>query len=94
MRDIGTWSNEQIAKGPKRNQANNEEDNEEEWQGDLTQTQIFTATNQRKESNENKADLKQKFDNDFPIGHFNAEEATQKIKKAVGIGSTVNDINK
>ncbi len=54
MRDIGTWSNEQIAKGPKRNQANNEEDNEEEWQGDLTQTQIFTATNQRKESNENK----------------------------------------
>jgi hypothetical protein len=29
--------------------------------------------------------LKQKFDNDFPIGHFNAEEATQKIKKAVGV---------
>jgi hypothetical protein len=54
MRDIGTWSNEQIPKGTKRNQTNNEEDNEEEWQGDLTQTQIFTATNQRKESNENK----------------------------------------
>jgi hypothetical protein len=54
MRDIGTWSNEQISKGLKRNQTNNEEDNEEEWQGDLTQTQIFTATSQRKESNENK----------------------------------------
>jgi hypothetical protein len=25
------------------------------------------------------------FDSDFPIGHFNAEEAAQKIKNAVGV---------
>jgi hypothetical protein len=25
------------------------------------------------------------FDSNFPIGHFNAEEATQNIKKAVGV---------
>lgn len=57
---------------------NDNEENEEEWQGDLTQTQIFTASNQvkKEETNEN---------SDFPIGHFNTEEAAQKIKSAIGI---------
>ncbi len=49
-------------------------ENDEEWQGDLSQTQIFTASSQAK-----------KEDTDFPIGHFNTEEAAQKIKKAIGV---------
>jgi len=40
----------------------------------LSQTQIFTASNQAK-----------KGDKDFPIGHFNTEEAAQKIKNAIGV---------
>lgn len=73
---IGTWSNEQAEKV-------DEFEIEEEWQGDLSKTQIFTASTQKKDIGET---IEQ---SDFPIGHFNAEEATQNIKKAVGIGSIV-----
>lgn len=55
-------------------------ENEEEWQGDLTQTQIFTASAQKKDEN-----IIGALNSDFPIGHFNAEEAAQKIKNAVGV---------
>lgn len=97
MRDIGTWSNEQISdkkqfaaanrKNLSGNQGNKKEewDNEEEWQGDLSQTQIFTASAQKKDEPINPNDPNARFDSNFPIGHFNAEEATQKIKKAVGV---------
>ena len=73
---IGTWSNEQAGKA-------DEFEIEEEWQGDLSKTQIFTASTQKKDISES---IQQ---SDFPIGHFNAEEASQNIKKAVGIGSIV-----
>lgn len=103
MRDIGTWSNEQISSdkkqfaagnrknlGPNQGNKKDEWDNEEEWQGDLSQTQIFTASAQKKEELNPNDPNARAFDSNFPIGHFNAEEATQKIKKAVGIGSNVN----
>jgi len=93
------------------NNTGNAEDweNEDEWQGDLTQTQIFTSSvqkrDQSKDSNEvepsantftdknnnnanaNVPNNQANNTNDFPIGHFNAEEAAQNIKKAVGIGA-------
>jgi len=90
LRDIGTWSNEQAASDSannnrrpnKSNYLNNgnssrpeDPENEEEWQGDLSQTQIFTATSQ----------VGKKEETDFPIGHFNTEEAAQNIKNAIGI---------
>ena len=76
---------------------NSNEEWEEEWQGDLSQTQIFTASSQKKEgppgganntssasAGVNDQNDAARFSSNFPIGHFNAEEATQKIKKAVG----------
>ncbi|RMZ95062.1 hypothetical protein BpHYR1_031196, partial [Brachionus plicatilis] len=87
LRQIGTWSNEQAGRGRRFNQRFNgqsnvqaeEYENDEEWQGDLSKTQIFTASAQKKEFGE------AVHQSDFPIGHFNAEEASQNIKKAVGI---------
>lgn len=58
---------------------NEDGENDEEWQGDLSHTQIFTASSQTKKD-ETSTEL-----NDFPIGHFNTEEAAQKIKNAIGI---------
>lgn len=73
------------------NQQVEELENDEEWQGDLTQTQIFTASTQKKENLVEPAQQphveQQQQTNDFPIGHFNAEEASHNIKKAVGIVS-------
>jgi hypothetical protein len=54
MRNIGTWSNEQIGKNdgrkPLSEWSNNEdwENNEEDWDGDLSKTQIYTSTNVQK----------------------------------------------
>lgn len=100
---------------PNNKNANIEDyDNDEEWQGDLTKTQIFTASAQKKDhdaqqshqqqqqpaqqsqqSNESSSNSNQlvqsrpdkgkPFDSNFPIGHFDAEEATQNIKRAVGV---------
>lgn len=84
--------------------ANAEEwENEEEWQGDLTQTQIFTSSSVAAQK---KSDVgapaattaaqvastavtatsgSDQPTTNFPIGHFNAEEAAQNIKNAVGV---------
>lgn len=71
-------------------------ENEEEWQGDLTQTQIFTSSSvaQKKtdapqaisgSSNSTSNSGEQQPGSAFSIGHFNAEEAAQNIKNAVGV---------
>lgn len=65
-------------------------DNEEEWQGDLTKPQIFTSSAQQKKETESSVPAQQIAQqntarSDFTIDHFNAEEAAQKIKKAVGV---------
>lgn len=82
-------------------------ENEDEWQGDLTQTQIFTSSVQKRDQSKDSNGVEQSANtftdknnnnantnvssnqvnntNDFPIGHFNAEEAAQNIKKAVGV---------
>lgn len=101
MRDIGTWSNEQAAQRghPQRGNtrfaqqqqtksaAADEWENDEEWQGDLTKTQIFTSSQAAKRSDGAQApSAPHPPTTSFPIGHFDAEEAAQNIKKAVGIG--------
>lgn len=71
---------------------NEDLDNDEEWQGDLTKTQIFTASNQNKQATEeagNDSTKRDEFNSDFPIGHFNTEEAAQKIKNAIGIVTSI-----
>lgn len=75
-------------------------ENEEEWQGDLTKTQIFTSSSVQKTTTTNVSGQKEvtitaattvvpggvaPTPSAFPIGHFNAEEAAQNIKKAVGV---------
>ena len=84
------------APAPTRAKNSAEEWDQEEWQGDLSQTQIFTASSQKKDatgasvgvaSSANDQNDQSRFDSNFPIGHFNAEEATQKIKRAVGVSS-------
>ena len=63
----------------------------------MSQTQIFTASSQKKEGGApggattaptNEQNEPARFSTNFPIGHFNAEEATQKIKKAVGVSTS------
>jgi hypothetical protein len=66
--NTGRYSN-----GKNSHQADDWENNDEEWQGDLSKPQIFTSSAQKKEGV------------NFPIGHFKAEEAAEKIKKAVGV---------
>ncbi len=63
MRNIGTWSNEQIGKNGTKKQAaecptniEDWENNEEEWDGDLSKTQIYTATNTQKFKQDSSAD--------------------------------------
>ncbi len=55
LRDIGTWSNEQAVRpgrGGARGVRQNHDDwdnQEEEWQGDLSKTQIFTSSKQQQQ---------------------------------------------
>ena len=76
-----------------------------EWQGDLTKTQIFTASNKSKQESAAAVSAAGTVSqaapplaaaavaSDFPIGHFNAEEAAQKIKRAVGVSLSFHHIN-
>lgn len=78
--------------GQKNNAGNNiaeewENENDEEWQGDLTKTQIFTSSAVAQKKPTDVVEQQQQPSANFPIGHFNAEEATQNIKRAVGVSS-------
>lgn len=68
---------------------NEDLENDEEWQGDLTKTQIFTASSQSKQVPEEADTNQDEFNSDFPIGHFNTEEAAQKIKNAIGVVTSI-----